>query len=147
MRTRIINQQKIKRVSLKSLHKYFKKVSGLLNISSKKISILLCDNRLIKELNKKYLKKNRPTDVLAFPLSDRLEPDYLGEVVVSVEKAVQIALEFGLRWQDELMLYVVHGILHLLGYDDRTEKKRKVLEKKQKDILEQLESKSLKIKL
>ena len=147
MKIRIINQQKIKRISLKSLHKYLKKIAGLLNISSKKISILLCDNKLIKKLNKKYLKRDSPTDVIAFPLSDRLEPDYLGEVVVSLEKAAQAALGLGLRWQDELMLYVVHGILHLLGYDDRTKEKRKVLEKKQKDIIGQLEPKSLKIKL
>ena len=147
MKIRIINQQKIKRVSLKRLRKYLKKVSGLLNISSKRISILLCDNKLIKKLNKKYLKRNSSTDVIAFPLSDRLEPDYLGEVVVSTEKAAQVALKLGLRWQDELVLYVVHGILHLLGYDDRTKKKRKILEKKQKNIIGQLELKSLKIKL
>lgn len=147
MKVRIINQQKVKRVNLKRLRKYLKKVSGLLNISSKRISILLCDNKLIKKLNKKYLKKNSSTDVIAFPLSDKLEPDYLGEVVVSTEKAVQVALGLGLRWQDELVLYVVHGILHLLGYDDRRNKKRKVFEKKQKEIIEQLEVKSLKIKL
>ncbi len=147
MKIRIINQQKIKRVSLKRLRKYLKKVSGLLNISSKRISILLCDNKLIKKLNKKYLKRNSSTDVIAFPLSDRLESDYLGEVVVSTEKAAQVALKLGLRWQDELVLYVVHGILHLLGYDDRTKKKRKILEKKQKDIMGRLELKSLKIKL
>jgi len=136
----LTNQQKIKRVNLKQLDKYLKKILVFLsteggNISSKKLSILLSDNNLIKKLNKKYFKKPLVTDVIAFPLADDLEPDYLGEVVVSVEEAVRVAKKLGCKWQDELRLYLIHGILHLVGYDDRTKVKRARMEKAQERIL------------
>ncbi len=131
----LTNQQKIKRVNLKQLHKYLKKILVFLNIHSKELSILLCDNALIKKLNKKYFKKSAVTDVIAFPLADKLEPDYLGEVVVSVEEAVRVAKKLGCKWQDELRLYLIHGILHLVGYDDRTRLKKADMEKEQERIL------------
>ena len=145
----LTNQQKIKRVNLKQLHRYLKKILVFLsakggfssggNISSKKLSILLSDNSLIKKLNKKYFKKASVTDVIAFPLTDDLEPDYLGEVVVSVEEAAHMAKKLGCKWQDELRLYLIHGILHLVGYDDSTKAKRKCMEKKQERILKMMD--------
>lgn len=138
---KIINQQKIKRVNLKSLSKYLKKVSSLLNVSSKKITVVLCDNRLIKKLNKKYLGKDSSTDVLAFPLVDGFQPDYLGEVIVSLDKAVDTSARLGIRWQDELLRYIIHGFLHFSGYDDRTNKERDTMAKKQEKILKALSRK------
>ncbi|MCK4912740.1 MAG: rRNA maturation RNase YbeY [Candidatus Omnitrophica bacterium] len=129
------NQQKVKRINLKQLHKDLKRIFVCLDISSKKLSILLCDNAFIKKLNKKYFKKFSVTDVIAFPLADSFQPDYLGEVIVSVEEAVRIAKRLDCRWQDELNLYLIHGILHLIGYDDRTNLKRARMEKKQEELL------------
>jgi len=138
MKIELINQQRIKRVNLKQLHKYLKKILVFLNIPSQKVSVLLCDNALVKKLNKKYFKKSSVTDVIAFPLTDDLEPDYLGEVVVSVEEAVKVAKSLGCKWQDELRLYLIHGILHLVGYDDRTKIKQTRMEKTQKMILRKI---------
>jgi probable rRNA maturation factor len=131
----LTNRQRIKRVSFKQLHRYLGKVLRFLNLSSQRVSILLCDDRLIKRLNQKYFGNSSLTDVIAFPLRDSLEPDYLGEVVVSVERAVRVAPKLGRRWQDELKLYLVHGILHLSGYDDRTKAGRLRMEKKQEEII------------
>lgn len=143
MKIELINQQRIKRVNLKRLHKYLKKILVFLspeggNIPSKELSILLCDNALIKKLNKRYFKNPSVTDVIAFPLTDDLEPDYLGEVVVSVEEAVRAAERLGCKWQDELRLYLIHGILHLAGYDDRTRLKKARMEKEQERILKNI---------
>ena len=135
---KLTNQQKIKRINLKQLDKYLKKILVFLNVASESLSILLCDNTLIKKLNKKYLKKSSVTDVIAFPLTDDLEPDYLGEVVVSVEEAVKVAKKLGCKWQDELRLYLIHGILHLVGYDDHTKVKRAHMEKEQERILKNI---------
>ncbi|MCK4916916.1 MAG: rRNA maturation RNase YbeY [Candidatus Omnitrophica bacterium] len=114
------------------------KLGFLLNIADKHISFYLCDNEFIKNLNKKYFKKNLPTDVISFPLKDDLEPDYLGEVVVSVETAVNVSKDLDIKWQKELFLYLVHGVLHLIGYDDMTKVKRLVMEKKQEELLEEI---------
>ena len=138
MKIEVINQQKIKRVNLKQLHKYLKKILVFLNIPTEDLSILLCDNTRIKKLNKKYFEKASATDVIAFPLTDDLEPNYLGEVVVSVEEAVEVAKRLGCKWQDELRLYLIHGILHLVGYDDRTKVKRARMEREQERILNKI---------
>ena len=140
MRIELINQQRIKRINLKQLRKYLEKVLYLLsteggNVSFQKASILFCDNNFIKKLNKRYFKKGCATDVISFPLKDDLDPDYLGEVVVSVEEAVKTAKKLRCKWQNELKLYLIHGILHLAGFDDTTQAKRKRMEKKQERIL------------
>jgi len=138
MKIEIVNQQKIKRVNLKQLQKDLKKLLIFLNIPSKKFSVYLCDNVSIRELNKNYFKKSHPTDVISFPLSDGLEPGYLGEIVASVEEAVQTAERLGVNWRKELFLYIVHGLLHLIGYDDRKKGEREIMERKQKEIMEKL---------
>lgn len=144
MIVRITNHQKIKRINLKQLSKYLEKLLHLISAEDKsgsvqRVSVLFCDNKFIKKLNKKYFKKFCVTDVISFPLKDDLEVDYLGEVVVSVEEAVKVAKELGCRWQDELKLYLIHGILHLTGYDDSTGVKRKRMEKKQERILKMMD--------
>ena len=138
MKIEITNRQKIKRVNLKTLSKSLEKAAGLLSIPSKTISLTLVDNAFIVNLNKRYLKKTTPTDVISFDLSDPLDPDYLGEIVVSVEEAVKVAKSLKVDWQKEVLLYCLHGILHLIGYDDRSKKKRDLIEKKQKELMEKL---------
>lgn len=138
MKIEITNQQKIKKLNLKHIRRTLRTVAALLKLSSKKITFLFCDNSFIRRLNRKYFKKNSATDVIAFDLSGEGSGDYLGEVVVSVEQAVLAAADLGLRWQDELLLYLVHGILHLSGYDDRTASGRKRMERKQRVILKSL---------
>lgn len=138
MKIEIANRQKIKRVDLKTLSKLLEKAIRLLSISTKTISLTLVDNAFIVNLNKRYLKKATPTDVIAFNLSDALDSDYLGEIVVSVEEAVGVAKQLKVDWQKEVLLYCVHGILHLIGYDDRSKVKRGLMEKKQEELMKKL---------
>ena len=138
MKIEITNSQRIKRINLKELKTFLKKIFSLLNISQKRISILFCDNKEIKKLNKKFFNKAQATDVIAFSLQDEFEKDYLGEVIVSVEQAVKISAEYGNTWKKELLLYLVHGILHLLGYDDIKKADRLKMEKKQQQILNKI---------
>ncbi len=134
----IVNQQKIKRVDLKSLTAHLNKISRLLGISLKKVSLLLCDNKAIKKLNKKYFKKNSSTDVISFSLSDELDPDYLGEIIVSVEEAVKVSAKLKISWKREILLYIIHGMLHLLGYKDHNKKERQIMRKKEEAILKKI---------
>lgn len=134
----IINQQKIKRINLKELREYLKRILIFLDIPSKKISILLCDNKFIRGLNKKFFRKDSSTDVISFPLKDDFDPDYLGEVAISVEEAAKAAKQYVNTWQEELVLYLVHGVLHLLDYTDRTKKHKEAMDKKQKEIMKKL---------
>jgi len=82
--------------------------------SGVELSVLLTDDAGIRELNRTYRGKDRSTDVLSFPQDD---PVLLGDIVVSVEKAAAQAGDYGATLDEELRRLLVHGLLHLLGYD------------------------------
>lgn len=91
------------------------------------ISVVVVSNSQIKRLNWRFLKHRYETDVLAFSMKESRVPGeapFLGEVVISVEQAQKRAKEFGAAAQEELVRYVCHGILHLLGYQDKTAAQR-----------------------
>ena len=82
------------------------------------ISLAVVDDPTIHEINKKYLEHDYPTDVLSFVLEDR--ESYLeGELVVSADTASRNAAEYDWSAENELLLYVIHGALHLVGYRDK----------------------------
>jgi probable rRNA maturation factor len=97
-------------------------VEAVLNearITEAEVSIAVVDDRTIHESNRQYLAHDYPTDVLSFVLereAARLE----GQLMVSAETAIRSAARLGWSAEDELLLYVIHGALHLVGYDDST---------------------------
>jgi len=131
----IINLQKrevdlkfLKRIALK-----FLKDEG----EDKEISIVLVDKKKIKELNKKFRKEDKFTDVLTFPLGGEFisTRELLGEVIISVEIAEEQAKERNHSLKEELVLLLIHGILHLREYDDKEEEKKELMEKKEREVL------------
>jgi probable rRNA maturation factor len=84
------------------------------------LTIVLTDDEQLRELNRQYRHLDSPTDVLSFPLGD-IDPEsgnvYLGDIVISLPRALEQAAAQDHPLQDELRLLVVHGVLHLLGYD------------------------------
>ncbi len=85
------------------------------------IQIILVDDDYIRNLNKKYLHKDSATDVIAFPLSGDNEKLIEGEIYISVETVKEQAKRYKVKLKEELHRMVIHGILHLLGYSDKTE--------------------------
>ncbi len=83
------------------------------------ISIAVVDDPTIHELNNRYLQHDYPTDVISFLLEDD-DSGIGGEVIVSADTAATTAARLGWSTEHELLLYVVHGMLHLVGYDDLT---------------------------
>jgi len=83
------------------------------------ISLAFVDDPTIHRLNKQFLDHDEPTDVLSFPLG-RGKSGLEGELILGVEVAKRVAHEEGHKVQDELALYTIHGLLHLIGYDDKT---------------------------
>ena len=88
------------------------------NIGEAEISLAFVDNPTIHQLNRRYLGHDEPTDVLSFPLSETASRRLAGEVVIGAEVARGQAERRGHDVQAELALYVIHGLLHLCGYDD-----------------------------
>ncbi|MBN2476581.1 MAG: rRNA maturation RNase YbeY [Pirellulales bacterium] len=89
------------------------------SVSRGEISLAIVDDATICELHGKYLGEAEPTDVLSFAL-ERGEHSLDGEVIVSAETAEVTSRWYGWAAEDELLLYVIHGTLHLVGYDDAT---------------------------
>jgi probable rRNA maturation factor len=104
-------------------------------------TLLVTDDEEIQTLNKKYRNTDRPTDVLAFGGSEEEPfvvpegfPIYLGDVVVSYPRAVAQAESAGHAVKDELALLIVHGCLHLLGYEHAEEQERREMWERQEEI-------------
>ena len=105
------------------------------------LTIYVTSDAEIRTLNRKFHATPAATDVLAFPMeqgADKPRP-YIGDVVISYDHARAQAKAAGWRIADELDLLAVHGILHLLGYDDLTPRKRAKMWKRQKEILGRVE--------
>jgi rRNA maturation RNase YbeY len=92
-----------------------------LGCSKNELSILFTDDDYIAELNKRYLGRAGPTNVLAFPMSDgsdkEAESGMLGDVVISVDTAIRESAEEDESQEDTIYRLLIHGILHLMGYD------------------------------
>ncbi len=102
------------------------------------LAVSFVDNKTIREYNEKYMNRDNLTDVLSFSMKEGegIEGDnsYLGDVLVSVEMAFLRAKEFSNEVDRELMLYFIHGILHLLGYEDINTDSALVMREKEEQI-------------
>lgn len=90
------------------------------NVRAAKVTLAFVNNEHIHRLNKQFLDHDEPTDVLTFPYSEKSSRLLEGEIVIGYEVAATQAQERGHSLEQELMLYVIHGCLHLCGYDDRS---------------------------
>jgi len=123
-----------------------RKVLASLKVSNAEISICLVNNNYIRKLNKRYKKKDSFTDVLAFPLGTAegvKKKSVVGEIVISLDQTKMNAKRFSNSFIRELFLYVIHGILHILGYDDIKQSERYIMERKQKKLFNSVIDKSI----
>lgn len=121
------------------------------------VGIALTDNRKIRELNRKYRKVDRATDVIAFPLEDPRpslppqpaplgrrggfkEGELLGDVVISLERARSQAREYKHSRERELAILIIHGLLHLLGYDHGKKREAEVMTRRERTISSRISS-------
>lgn len=113
------------------------------------VGVLWVDDAYIHTLNREYRSKDCPTDVLSFALQEQMgeEPAIiddpfaemlLGDIVISLETAHRQAEEYGHALEREVAFLIVHGMLHLLGYDHETENDRQAMQQEEKTILDAL---------
>src|SRR5262249_10886293 len=118
IRVEIANPQEAVRIDRSKLREVVRRVLEGESIKNAQISLAFVDNQTIQQLNNRYLKHDEPTDVLSFPLSDGNTSPLKGELVIGAEIAIEQARTRGHDAHAELALYVIHGTLHLCGYDD-----------------------------
>jgi probable rRNA maturation factor len=103
-----------------------------------KITLAFVNNPHIHRLNKQFLDHDEPTDVLTFPYTEPGAKKPEGEVVIGYEVAAENAADRGIPVEQELLLYVIHGCLHLCGYDDKTAKAAKEMRAKERAYLKKI---------
>ena len=101
---------------------------------AQEVSFLITDNDEIKNLNREYRDKDMATDVLSFPMDEKI----LGDIVISMDKVFEQAEEYGHSNERELAFLTVHGMLHLLGHDHIEEDDRQKMRTREKELLDQL---------
>jgi probable rRNA maturation factor len=122
----IINRQRAVRVSAPPLRRFLARVRGELRLRPHCLTVCLVDNPEMARLNHAYRGKRGPTDVLSFPAQDRASrrAAYLGDIAISPAVARRNARLYRRTLPDELRILILHGVLHLLGYDHETDNGR-----------------------
>jgi probable rRNA maturation factor len=126
-----------RKLPLRRIKRTADKILDFLDRSESELSLALVGNAAIAKLNKKYRRKSKPTDVLSFPAATAANgaPRLLGDVVISIDKAREQAKAGGWTLAEEIDRLLIHGIVHLLGYDhERSAKDARVMRALEKKI-------------
>lgn len=117
----IANRQKKVKLDRAGLRRDVRKILDLLGSGGSELSLMFVDDEGIRTINRDYLRQDRPTNVIAFSLTEgdfgNVNPTVLGDVVVSAETAEREAQAAGIPIGDAVLYLTLHGILHLAGYD------------------------------
>ena len=117
----IDSRQKLLKLDRAGLRRDVRKILALLGIPGREVSLLFVEDEGIRKINRDYLRRDRPTNVIAFSLAEGdfgdVNPGVLGDVVISVETAAREARTAGIAIEDAILYLILHGILHLAGYD------------------------------
>ena len=113
------------------------------------LSVILTNPENIRVTNKTYRNIDKETDVLSFPMFEKYEiekitgeyPEALGDIMISIERVKEQAIEYGHSFERELSYMVVHGFYHLMGYDHMEEEDKKVMREKEENVLSILDIK------
>ncbi|MBQ6282202.1 MAG: rRNA maturation RNase YbeY [Bacilli bacterium] len=135
------NETKEKIENLSELKKLIKYAIKYMKLDEVEFNVIFVDNAKIRELNKTYRNIDRETDVITFRLADYENVVFdnvtiLGDIYISIDKAKTQSIEYGHSYLRELAFLMIHGFLHLLGYDHMNEEDEKVMFKLQEEILD-----------
>ena len=144
----VSNRQKRVAVDSGKIRKAARKILGELGFEGHELSIVIVDDPEITRLNRRYFRRNRATNVISFPMN--VEQDapahfrILGDVVISAETARRQAEEAGREGEEEILFLLIHGILHLAGYDHEgaAAGERRKMEEKERELFTLLKNPS-----
>jgi probable rRNA maturation factor len=132
----VSNRQPLLKFDARRLERAVEVILTEARIVEAEVSIAVVDDSAIHELNRQYLAHDHPTDVLSF-VFERKGARLEGELIVSAETAVRSATALGWPAEDELLLYVIHGTLHLVGYDDTMPERADLMRQQESRVLAQ----------
>ena len=149
MNIAIMNRQRRLKVATKSLRAAAVKILSDLGCTSSELSVAIVGDRTMRILNRDYLQKDRATNVISFSMQEgecaAINPDMLGDVVISADTAAREAADGGISFTERLVFLLLHGILHLAGYDHERsgEQEARRMEAKERELFNQLKTEGL----
>lgn len=140
VKVNILNNYRLKFLTKKTISQIVKFVLGEMGKENVEVTIVLCGNDEMRSYNKTFRGKDYPTDVLSFPDGERMgKYVYLGDVIISIDKVYEQSREFEVEPFEEFVRLLVHGILHLLGYDhESSEEDERIMMELQDKIIERV---------
>jgi probable rRNA maturation factor len=144
MKIQIENSQDNIRINRRRIRSTLIKLLKHFNCPDKEVSLMFVNDEIIHRLNKQYLNKDKPTNVLSFSLQEgefnQVNPQILGDIVISVDTARKDATKGGFSVEQEIDFLIIHGLLHLLGYnhENTTGAETKKMRKKERELLKLL---------
>ncbi len=121
-------------VSKKAVHQLISSLKKEFNLTLSSLSISFINSMELREINKIYLKHDFETDVITFNYSKILK-DIDGEILISFEEAKYNSKKFNVSYGKELCRLVIHGMLHLLNFDDKDRKRKKIMKQEEKKLI------------
>lgn len=129
MEIEVINRQRLVRIDGDEIGNLARRVLSQIGKRDAAVTVVFVRDRIIRDLNRQFRRVDRATDVLSFSCEDESnsmtngfrEKDFLGDIVISTDTATRQASESGLSMERELKELVIHGVLHLCGYDHQTD--------------------------
>ena len=116
-----------------------KRILAYLDLSARsELCVSLISDVDMRELNRRYRQIDATTDVLCFPQKSDVNPDLLGDIVISYQTALRHSRKLEITIEEELRLLIVHAVLHLLGFDHKKKKERETMREKEKEVLDYL---------
>lgn len=132
----IIDVQDFLEIDREKVERVCNRIAVDFKIETGRFGVVFVDDETIRQYNRDFLQHDYPTDVISFQIEDRRDEGHLeGEILACTQVARERAEEFGWTPEEEILLYVVHGILHLVGFDDTTSEQRREMRLKEKEYL------------
>lgn len=139
MEIQVSNRQKIRKINAWAVKRLIKEIVAFLEVDVEELSLVFCDDPFLKPLNAQYFGRDVVTDVISFPMVEFDEMGFVsGELLISVERAFAQSKEYKMPFANELTLYIIHGFLHLMGYEDSPESERIVMKAEEERVLEHI---------
>ena len=145
MNLAIANRQRTKKINQRLLKQVVAELFAELQITEAELGIILVGAQEMARINWQFLQHEGSTDVITFDYAgkrkaeSRKKKKLCGELFICVDDAIKQAKEFKTKWQAEVVRYVVHGVLHLLGYDDLEPQLRRMMKREENQLVRQLE--------
>ncbi len=124
-------ETKIKLHNRLLLRQFLKKVNKIEGNKIKSLSFIFCSDSYLADINRRYLNHNTLTDIITFNLNTNISEKAEGEIYISTERVSENAKKYRKSVESELHRVIFHGVLHLIGYNDKTKNQKKIMRSKE----------------